>query len=128
MTTHPHLEGLIRKWRERARYHDAAAEQEGLSEAQQQWRNGMSEMAYDCANDLEALAALPGGGVEYQFEVWQDDGCQAYGSGDTLESIQPEAGHYALMYGQDGPVEVKYFERREIVTPTPNPHEADRNE
>jgi len=25
-----------------------------------------------------------------------------------------EAGHYAMMYGQDGPVRVRYYERREF--------------
>ena len=53
-------------------------------------------------------------GVDYQFEVWQDEIPVASGSASTPEEAQREAGHYALMYGQGGPVELRFYERREI--------------
>lgn len=55
--------------------------------------------------------------VEYEFEVWQGDAMQAGGSATTVGSVQAEAEHYAMMYGQDGPVEVKYYERRALLAP-----------
>lgn len=55
--------------------------------------------------------------VEYEFEVWQDDFMQASGGAPTPEQARDEANHYAMMYGQDGPVEVKFYERREITPP-----------
>ena len=39
--------------------------------------------------------------VEVQYEIWQGGAWQA--SADTLT----EAKHYAFVYGQDGPVEIK---------------------
>ena len=50
----------------------------------------------------------------YEFEVWQDDELQASGDAPTLERMQAEANHYAMQYGQDGPVEVKQFVRYEL--------------
>jgi hypothetical protein len=63
---------------------------------------------------------------EYQFEVWQnaaEDWCEycAGGGGMDIESLLSEANHYALMYGQDGPVKVRWFKRIEI----PEPPEAE---
>jgi len=52
--------------------------------------------------------------AEYEFEVWQDDFVQAGGTAPTVEEVMTEAGHYAMMYGQDGPVRVRYYERREF--------------
>lgn len=65
-----------------------------------------------------ASVGVLGDAVEYEFEVWQRDSLQAGGSATDLASVQAEADHYALMYGQDGPVEVRLYERRRIVVPT----------
>lgn len=53
--------------------------------------------------------------VEYEYEVWQSDAWQAGGSCTDLDTARNEASHYALMYGQDGPVTVKLYEKREIT-------------
>lgn len=39
--------------------------------------------------------------VGYRYEVWQDGICVASAEGPGAER---EAAHYALVYGQDGPV------------------------
>ena len=58
--------------------------------------------ACSTANTRAALAAPGGEGeVETQFEVWQGDDFVA--GADTLSDAQ----HYAVVYGQDGPVEIK---------------------
>jgi hypothetical protein len=46
---------------------------------------------------------------EYEFEILQGDQWTAGGSAADLESCVREAEHYAFMYGQDGPVEVRYY-------------------
>lgn len=61
-----------------------------------------------------ALADQPAAGVEYEFEVWQDDNMQAGGTASTFDCVFDEAEHYALMYGQDGPTEIRYYERRRV--------------
>lgn len=72
----------------------------------------------------EAAAALAvRGGAEYEFEVWQDDEMQASGSAPDFDQVISDAAHYARMYGQDGPVTINYYERREIAAPQP-PEEA----
>jgi hypothetical protein len=40
------------------------------------------------------------------FEIWQDGMMVAGGCGPRKQALS-EAAHYALVYGQDGPVEVK---------------------
>ncbi|CAL62446.1 Hypothetical protein HEAR2315 [Herminiimonas arsenicoxydans] len=40
------------------------------------------------------------------FEIWQDGMCVASSSGPR-EDAQREALHYAAVYGQDGPVELR---------------------
>jgi hypothetical protein len=52
------------------------------------------------------------GEVEYEYEVWQGDALQAGGSTTDYASAQSEAGHYAMMYAPDGPVEVRIYEKR----------------
>ena len=54
---------------------------------------------------------------EYEFEVWQEGNYVSGGYADDLESVQREANHYAMMYGQDGEVKVKIIARR-MVAPT----------
>ena len=44
--------------------------------------------------------------MEYEFEVWQDGWAQAKACGSDRESALREANHYAVMYGQDGPVAI----------------------
>lgn len=70
-------------------------------------------------NKDETRPAQLGGGVvsdevEYQFEVWQGDEYQAGGSAMTAHECGAEAAHYAAMYGQDGPIELRFYERRKI--------------
>lgn len=49
--------------------------------------------------------------VEYEFQVMQDDCLQASGCAPSPEEAAKEADHYALMYGQDSPVEVVFYKR-----------------
>ena len=51
---------------------------------------------------------------EYEYEVWQDDFMQAGGSTTSPEVALQEADHYAMMYGLDGPVEVRFYIKREV--------------
>jgi hypothetical protein len=41
-----------------------------------------------------------------EFQVWQDGMMVAGGSG-PMDRVRSEARHYALVYGQDGDVEVR---------------------
>lgn len=61
--------------------------------------------------------AQGGGEVEYEYEVWQDDSLQASGSTSDYATAKSEADHYALMYGQDAPVEVRMYVKRHITAP-----------
>lgn len=45
-------------------------------------------------------------GERFVFEVWQDGGRVAAVDGPDRYRAMAEAGHYALVYGQDGPVKV----------------------
>ena len=49
--------------------------------------------------------------IRYGFEVWQDDFVQAGGEAATAEEAMREADHYAMMYGKDGPVLLKFYTR-----------------
>ena len=42
----------------------------------------------------------------YSAELWQDGVCVAAVDCPTKEDMRREIGHYAMMYGQDGPVRV----------------------
>ncbi len=55
----------------------------------------------------------------FEFEVWQDDMMQASASAENYEEALKEARHYALMYGQDGPVKVCQVVRRWIDLDSP---------
>lgn len=55
--------------------------------------------------------------VEYEYEVWQYESLQAGGSTSDYATAKSEADHYALMYGQDGPVEIRMYEKRRITAP-----------
>jgi hypothetical protein len=46
--------------------------------------------------------------MRYWFYVYQDGLCVAKGDAPTRKDAEREAQHYAMMYGQDGPVTVKY--------------------
>lgn len=50
--------------------------------------------------------------IEIEFEVWQNDEMVAAGITTNAKAAFQEADHYALVYGQDGPVEVKFFVRQ----------------
>lgn len=64
--------------------------------------------------------------AEHHFEVWQEGQRVAMTSGPDRHVAMREAIHYALIYGQDGPVRVFEGPRRrgkEIAStgPTPSP-------
>ena len=59
--------------------------------------------------------------VRYEYEVWQRDALQAGGSTADYASARFEADHYAMMYGQDGPVEVRIYEKRLLAAQQPAP-------
>jgi hypothetical protein len=46
-------------------------------------------------------------GAEYNLEIWQNGEWCAGVSGDDWKRVYAEAMHYALMYGQDGPTEIR---------------------
>lgn len=50
---------------------------------------------------------------EVEFEIWQDDMPVASASG-SREIAEREARHYAMMYGQDGPVTIYEVTRKEV--------------
>ena len=50
--------------------------------------------------------------TEIEFEVWQNGAMEAGGTTTNAKAALQEADHYALMYGRDGPVEVKFFVRQ----------------
>lgn len=60
---------------------------------------------------------LPAAGdeVEYEYEVWQDGVLQAGGRENDYASAKSEANHYAMMYIQDGPVEIFIYEKRRVA-------------
>jgi hypothetical protein len=43
----------------------------------------------------------------YDLEVWQNGMMVAGASGDDFERVHAEAMHYAFIYGQDGPTEIR---------------------
>ena len=59
------------------------------------------------------------GEAEYEYEVWQGNAWQAGGSTTDYASAQSEAGHYAMMYAPDGPVEVRIYEKRLLAAAPP---------
>lgn len=78
-------------------------------------REGRLACGAECAaaiKDLVAEAEPLRAGVEYEYEVWQDGCLQAGGIEANYGSAQSEASHYAMMYAQDGPVEVRIYEKR----------------
>ena len=42
----------------------------------------------------------------YEAELWQDGMCLAAVDCSTEEDMRREIAHYALVYGQDGPVKI----------------------
>jgi len=50
--------------------------------------------------------------TEYEYEVWQDGMVKAGGRENDYDSAKSEANHYARMYANDGPVEVRIYEKR----------------
>lgn len=44
---------------------------------------------------------------EYRFEIWQGRMIVAEGSGGDLDAVRREALHYAMIYAQDGEVQIK---------------------
>src|SRR5690606_38693939 len=68
---------------------------------------------------LAAETSNARGEVEYEYEVWQGDALQAGGSTTDYASAKSEADHYAMMYGQDGPVEVRIYEKRLLAAAPP---------
>lgn len=52
---------------------------------------------------------------KYECEVWQDGNLVAEASSTSAQEVLKEADHYAAIYGQDGPVEVKFYARRALT-------------
>lgn len=50
---------------------------------------------------------------ELVMSVWQDGMKVAEVSGADHERVRADAAHYALMYGQDGPLQIKERRRRD---------------
>ncbi len=44
--------------------------------------------------------------VEYTFEIWQGGIVVAVGSGPDLDAVRGEMLHYAMLYVQDGPIQI----------------------
>lgn len=53
------------------------------------------------------MAGSPLRGAEYSFELEQDGIVVASVSGSDLEAVRREIWHYAMVYGQDGPVSIR---------------------
>ena len=45
--------------------------------------------------------------TSFEAELWQDGMMVAGASGPTKEVVEREINHYAMVYSQDGPVEIK---------------------
>lgn len=43
----------------------------------------------------------------YRFQIWQGGMVVAEGSGGDSAAVRREAMHYAMMYAQDGPVQIR---------------------
>ena len=48
----------------------------------------------------------------YSFRIIQDGMTVVSASGTDQRQLKAEAAHYAMMYAQDGPVQVKFSSRR----------------
>lgn len=55
------------------------------------------------------------GPKHYEYQVWQGNALRAGGREADYASAKSEANHYAMMYIQDGPVEVVIYEKRLIT-------------
>ena len=53
---------------------------------------------------------------EYCYELWQNDEFVASADSTDQQEAEREIQHYALMYGQDGPVEIRRYIRTELAT------------
>jgi hypothetical protein len=64
--------------------------------------------------------------TEFEFEIKQHGMTVAGGVGGDRDQVLSMAMHYGMMYGQDGPCEVRFFikepgkRRRRIVLPPPS--------
>lgn len=45
--------------------------------------------------------------TEYHLTIWQDGKEQASVSGSDWEQVHADAMHYAFVYGQDGPTQIR---------------------
>ena len=50
--------------------------------------------------------------TKYRGEVWQDGIRVAMAEGADRSKVHAETAHYAMMYGQDGPVTANYYEKK----------------
>lgn len=51
-------------------------------------------------------------GKDYEFELWQGGIVVASVSAPSREEAEDEINHYAMMYRQDGPVEIREVTRK----------------
>lgn len=91
---------LVAKWREAAELFTSGA---GFD-------NGLNPIGCPYCKQPTAVDE-----VEYEYEVWQDGVLQAGGREADYASAKSEANHYAMMYAQDGPVEVIIYEKRRVA-------------
>lgn len=83
---------------------------EGGSDVLVEWDRARAQADTTLAQQLTA-----GNEVEYEYEVWQDGVLQAGGRENDYASAKSEANHYAMMYIQDGPVEIFIYEKRRVA-------------
>jgi hypothetical protein len=57
------------------------------------------------------MSDAPSAEIEFEFEVWQGDQPVAWANAYSLADAAREASHYAAVYQQDGPVEVRRVSR-----------------
>lgn len=114
----PHL---LASWADRIDDALAAHDPGGRVEGESLWLEAarhvlspnMTTLLRNEARRLAAHAAKEAGGVQGEFEVWQDDMCVA-GTSGLRERALGEAMHYAHQYVEDGPVIVQEITRTEV--------------
>jgi hypothetical protein len=45
--------------------------------------------------------------TEYHYEIWQNDIAVVEGSGSDLDAVRRDMLHYAMIYLQDGPIQIR---------------------
>lgn len=61
--------------------------------------------------------------TDYSFELWQDDIMVASVDSSNLKMARQEIMHYAMMYAQDGPCEIR-GKSAGLLRPISPPHDG----